>query len=570
MVMQGKNPINSGDAIDSFRTAGFNVGSAICEIIDNSVEADSTSIEIIVKYLPKKLNQKWRRIEKFVFIDNGYGMDNDILHNCLVLGEGTKKLSSKGIGKFGVGATLAGISQARFLGIYSKTKKTGKWLYAQLDLDLLNKGIGILDPVEKPPPDEYTKNLDDQGTIVIWEKVDGDETEKDMEDATNKIGRVYRKFISKKKIEDGKLVDSKKELSITLNGEKIPPYDPLYVTFSPKADDTELAILFSSETYDFKPAKGSMRITISHLPESWWNGPEKEMVHPGNAPVNKIERKMSSDNIGISIVREGREMMFGEIPFLKLISDRSKDDGGSPFLPQDRFTGVEVSFDRASDHLFGIEMNKSKMFLPRQTRQKIGEILFPILKQRRENFEAVRGKSSKGNSPKKPSTKSKQVIQNNMPSPHYTEEEKERLQKFAQTLSTNKVEIDEFYDDLVTGYLPLHSWDLDGAGPFVKYEYVQKSIIVKYNMNHPFMKKFFETLEDIAERKGVSRDDALSVEEIQRTKTLVDLLLASYGIAELSFGDSQKKDEVGNTLTTLKTIWSDFSHRISKKDIRTQ
>ena len=84
------------------------------------------------------------------------------------------------------------------------------------------------------------------------------------------------------------------------------------------------------------------------------------------------------------------------------------------------------------------------------------------------------------------------------------------------------------------------------------------------------MKKFFETLEDIAERKGVSRDDALSVEEIQRTKTLVDLLLASYGIAELSFGDSQKKDEVGNTLTTLKTIWSDFSHRISKKDIRTQ
>ena len=45
--------------------------SDICEIIDNSVEADSTSIEIIVKYLPKKLNQKWRRIEKFVFIYGG-------------------------------------------------------------------------------------------------------------------------------------------------------------------------------------------------------------------------------------------------------------------------------------------------------------------------------------------------------------------------------------------------------------------------------------------------------------------------------------------------------------------
>ena len=72
-------------------------------------------------------------------------------------------------------------------------------------------------------------------------------------------------------------------------------------------------------------------------------------------------------------------------------------------------------------------------------------------------------------------------------------------------------------------------------------------------MNHPFMKKFFETLEDIAERKGVARDDALSVEEIQRTKTLMDLLLASYGIAELSFGDNQKKDEIGNYSDNIKS-----------------
>ena len=88
-------------------------------------------------------------------------------------------------------------------------------------------------------------------------------------------------------------------------------------------------------------------------------------------------------------------------------------------------------------------------------------------------------------------------------------------------------------------------------------------------MNHPFMKKFFETLEDIAERKGVPKEEALNVEEIQRTKTLVDLLLASYGIAEISF-DSNKKDEIGSTLNTLKNIWSDLSHRISKKDIRTE
>jgi hypothetical protein len=569
MEFSGRNPISSGLAIDSFRKMGFNVSSAICEIIDNSLEANSTSIEIIVKYLPKTTLQKYRRIEKFVFVDNGEGMKNDTLYDCLVLGEGTKRDLKNGIGKFGVGATLAGISQARNIEIYSKTK-SGKWLYTKLDLDLLNQGIGIPEPKENQPPAEYTENLDNQGTIVIWDNIDSGESQKDMENAVHEIGRIYRKFISMKKIEEGEIIDNTAPVSITLNGEKIAPYDPLYVTYSPKADDTELSEIKNSETFNFKPAKGGMRITISHLPESWWDDPKK-MYKPGNAPVNKIDRKMTSDNMGISIVREGREMMFGEIPYLKLLSEKSKEDGGAPFAPEDRFIGIEISFNRDSDHLFGIEANKSKMFLPRQTRDMIGKILYPIMMQRREHFKKIRGEKEKGKTnPKKPSTKSKQVIQNNIPSPHYTDKEREKLQKFAETLSSSKVEIDEFYSDLVSGYLPMHSWDLDAAGPFVKYEHQLKSIIVKYNMNHPFMKKFFETLEDIAERKGVARDDALSVEEIQRTKTLVDLMLASYGIAEISFENTSQKDEVGNTLTTLKNTWSNISHRISKKDIRTE
>ena len=40
------------------------------------------------------------------------------------------------------------------------------------------------------------------------------------------------------------------------------------------------------------------------------------------------------------------------------------------FEPEDRFTGVEISFERDSDYLFGIEMNKSKMFLPRPHKRK--------------------------------------------------------------------------------------------------------------------------------------------------------------------------------------------------------
>jgi len=566
LTLKGTSPISPGLAIDSFRHMGFNISSAICEIIDNSIEADATKISVKIDYKQLVGTQKYRRIEKFVFIDNGHGMDEKQLVNCLVLGLGTKRGLKKGIGKFGVGATFAGISQGKFVGIFSKTK-TGDWNYTQLDLNLLNLGEeGISDPIEKDPPTEYSDEIDKQGTIVIWDNIDTHQNEKDIPDTVHTIGRIYRKHISQNKLEDGEIVTNE-PISITLNGEEIVPYDPLYLTHSPRIEDKKLATLESSEIYYFKPLDGKMRITISHLPESWYDDPD--IYKPGQDPINREERKLTSENQGVSIVREGREVDFGEIPHLKLLADKSSEDRGSYFEAVDRFTGIEISFDRDSDELFGIEANKSRMYLPRHTRERIGKILFPILKQRRTDFTQVRGRKAKGPStPTTPGGRSKKIIQNNMPSPHYTDEEKEKIRKFAEQMGNNKIEIDEFYNDLVSGYLPLHSWELDAAGPFVQYEHRLKSIVVKYNMNHPFMKKFFETLEDIAVRRGVKKDEALTVEEIQRTKTLFDILLASYGIAEISFQNPNHQEEIGDTLSTMKRTWGDISHRIAKKNIK--
>jgi len=88
-------------------------------------------------------------------------------------------------------------------------------------------------------------------------------------------------------------------------------------------------------------------------------------------------------------------------------------------------------------------------------------------------------------------------------------------------------------------------------------------------MNHPFMKKLFQVLEDIAERKGEDPDNALNIEEIQRTKTLFDLMLASYGLAELTFQDPSAKEEIQTTMNTLMRSWGDISHRISRAKIET-
>lgn len=566
LITKGRDPVSSGLAIDSFRSMGFSTLSSICEIIDNSVEADSNKIEIIIEWLKKELTQKYRRAEKFVFIDDGIGMNKDILYDCLVIGEGTRRILKKGIGKFGVGATFSGISQGRLIEVYSKIKG-GDWLYTKLDLDLLGKGEGIPEPIKNNPPKEYNNKLADCGTIVIWSKIDSDFREDALEYIRDEIGRIYRKFLTETKLEDGKIVKNK-PIQMFLNSNPIAPYDPLYLTYNPKKDDKDKP-KFTSGEYNLilGDKKTKMRITFSELPESWWSDPNDYKA--GRSPVNVKERKITDKNIGLSIIREGREMMYGEIPYLKLYNP-NKDTSGTWFVDEDRFTGIEVSFDRDADDFFGIEANKSRMILPPYTRKEIGKIIRGPLLQRREYFSKIRGEESKkkGHSGTRTAgAGSKKTIQELIPNPNYSEKEKEKVREFVGTIASGKQEIEDYYNDLIKGYLPIHSWDLDPTGPFVRFEHHQKSLIVKYNMNHPFMKKLFQTLEDIAERKGEAPDNALNIEEIRRTKTLFDLLLASYGLAESTFEDPSHEEEIQTTLNTLKSTWGDLAHRISKQNI---
>ena len=539
---------------------GFHTDSAICEVIDNSVEADAKNIQITIAFKDKEFMQRTRRIEKFVFVDDGYGMDEKTLFDCLVLGEGIKTNKRKGIGRFGVGATFAGISQGKFIGVYSKTKSS-RWMYTQLDLELLKNQEGIPKPVEKIPPEEIHV-FNDQGTVVIWDKLDTTTTEKELEEIKHNIGRIYRKFLTEKKLQDGKLVDNE-PISILLNGEKIAPYDPMYLTFNPKADEKDLATIGASEEYDLKEGdvKGKMRITFSYLPESWWNDPK--VYKPGQSPENKKLRKIESKNNGLSIVREGREMAFGEIPFLKLLQ-KNNLDGGSNFEPEDRFTGIEIEFNRDVDKIFGIEANKSRLFLPRYIREKIGKIIRDPIEARRSHFRRTRGDNEKSGNK---NNKSKTIIQDTITPQVYTEKEKKALREYAEKMGQN---VEEVYDDLLKGYTAIESWDLDPLGPFVRFEYYLGSIVVKYNMNHIFMKKFNETLKDIAERKGEDPAKALKVEEIQRTKTLFDLLLASYGLSQHTFDDPSEKKEISDVLKDMLKSWGTLAGKICNQDIKTK
>lgn len=103
----------------SFKNIGYNHYSAILDLIDNSVSAEST--EIWVEYL-KNTKGKY----DIVIADNGRGMNRSKLIEAMRIASSDPTLirDGKDLGKFGLGLKLASFSQTDLFAVISKTKES--------------------------------------------------------------------------------------------------------------------------------------------------------------------------------------------------------------------------------------------------------------------------------------------------------------------------------------------------------------------------------------------------------------------------------------------------------------
>ena len=188
-------PIKVGAALKSMRNSDFDVYSAICEVIDNSIQAHSMNIKIkISMHVP--LGKRKPVPKRIVFGDDGIGMDRDTLQQCLVIGYSQRYDDRKGIGRFGVGMTFGAINICQNIEVYSREKK-GNWNYTALDISQADEDTDPkLHPVEqKDLPKEYEEMVGDHGTLVVWDKIDRVDTDFKQDKLMHVVGRTYRKFI---------------------------------------------------------------------------------------------------------------------------------------------------------------------------------------------------------------------------------------------------------------------------------------------------------------------------------------------------------------------------------------
>lgn len=170
--------------IETFRAIGYNLETAISDIIDNSISANAKNIWI---------TRTWNGDDSSICIkDDGHGMNDE---ECIqAMRPGSKnplaERNETDLGRFGLGLKTASFSQCRRLTLISK-RKGHKEVFWTWDLDY----VGQVHKWEiiKWVPDEYKNILHDveSGTAVIWNAMDRiipEGTKEEDDDA-------YRKFI---------------------------------------------------------------------------------------------------------------------------------------------------------------------------------------------------------------------------------------------------------------------------------------------------------------------------------------------------------------------------------------
>lgn len=184
-----KNP-PAKSFINGIRAIGYSFKTAVADIVDNSISAQSTRIDIIFDPLDKE--------PFFCILDNGTGMTEEELNNAMLMGSdrSNKNDSELELGRYGLGLKSASLSQCRKF--YVVTKQNENINAMGYDLDVIEASnewrLSLLDTedIEKLPCVEHL-NLITHGTLVIW-------TDFDRLEATSKyFSHTFRALVDETK-----------------------------------------------------------------------------------------------------------------------------------------------------------------------------------------------------------------------------------------------------------------------------------------------------------------------------------------------------------------------------------
>jgi hypothetical protein len=350
--------------MEATRAIGYSLEAAIADIIDNSVAARATRVDI--DFFP--VGDSYIAI-----LDKGTGMDENQLIDAMRYGSTnpTDERDLADLGRFGLGLKTASMSQCRRLTVISQ--KNGAVAGAQWDLDyVISTGrwsLQVLDQDDMMAYPHVEKLLSyKSGTLVLWQGLDrlkAGESDfeavmgQKMDRVREHLALVFHRYLGGE--------TGIRKIDIAINGRKIEPNDPFVSAKSTQAMDDE-TITIEGQTLMVRP------YILPHISQLT------------QAEINLLGGK---DGLrrqqGFYVYRNKRLLVWGTWFRMMRQGDLSK------------LARVRVDIPNSLDHLWTLDIKKSTAVPPEVVRKSLATIVERIAEGSKRTW-TFRGKKETNDS----------------------------------------------------------------------------------------------------------------------------------------------------------------------------
>lgn len=373
------------------RSGYKNTDYAISEIIDNSIEAGASKVDIfLVQRSIDPAHDSGRRVKavrRIVIVDNGSGFEPNTLNNALTFGYGTHIGDTDHVvdgfgklGKFGYGLPNSSVATAQDIHVWSWREGIENMLHTNLNVDsILNGNADRQSPIENKQLDRSIARMmqavefefGQSGTVVDWQETERTTWTRSgtlVSHIEETVGRIFRKYIDAGRVVIRLNVFNENEWDESLEQRTVLVNDPLFLMKNSIAHrlleekdrdpERQLFVPFKFPYNNSRP-KGSYSWSedgMTHkIAVDIGSGQEaivtirfgvttsflRKAPYGGSSGIGKLARS----NSGVSILRSGRELSLSTawIPTQDAI---------------ERWWGAEVDFPPALDDYFGVTNNK--------------------------------------------------------------------------------------------------------------------------------------------------------------------------------------------------------------------
>jgi hypothetical protein len=342
----------------SLRDIGYDFSTAVADIVDNSIAAGASRIEIRFDHDRPRL----------LIRDDGAGMTANGLNEALRFGS-RREYADGELGRFGLGLKTASLSQCRSLTVVTRDGRMVPPSCRQLSLDIIDEWDEWL--IVDPRPTDVIEEAKDMltahsGTVVIWEDLDRafpgrhasgawalHRAESLRSKTTSHLSLVFQRFL------DG---SAGRRVTIIVNGEALLPWDP-FATHEQGTSELR------SHTFDVNEDEHSGTVTLRR----WVLPAKNEFSSP--AEFDRLAGPLKwNRQQGIYIYRSNRLVQWGGWAGIRAVDEHTK------------LARCSLDFTTALDPIFSINVAKMRVSVPPSLKRRLEKPLHEICQVANERY----------------------------------------------------------------------------------------------------------------------------------------------------------------------------------------